>query len=147
MGPQSKLAQVRIVRFRALCMAVLVALLGFCASALAKEEPGIPAKVRAELLKDAKHEAAKPPYGDQDPVDVQALLTTEAKAWGLENKSRNADVSCGGCGSGKVYLVAMLLPDCKGASGALPTCPVPPPAFTFWVSPSTLKSKPRRAGQ
>lgn len=140
MGSQRRLgAPGHVVRVRVAWVVALVALLAFCANASANEEPGIPAKVRAQLLNDAKHEAARPPLDDHNPVDVQAVLTTEAKALGLENKSRNLDLSCGSCGTGKIYLVAMLLPDCKGAPGALPTCPVPPPVFTFWVSPSTMK--------
>ena len=121
---------------------VLGGLLGLCGSASAKEA-GIPAAVRAALLKDAKRQAARLPSGERHPVDIQAVLTTEAKASMLENESAHTDLSCGGCGTSEVYLVAMIghsPTDCKGApGGALPSCSAHPPVFMFWVSPSTLK--------
>ena len=121
-------------------LGVLASVLGvplvLCASASA-----IPTKVRAELLKDARREAAKPPFLTHHPLDVRAVLTTEAQAWALENKSRKVDLACGSCGTEKVYLVAMLgsSRDCKSGPGALPSCPSHPPVFMFWVSPSTMK--------
>jgi hypothetical protein len=99
-------------------------------------------KLRAELLKDARREAARLPSGERHPVDIQAVLTTEAKAWTLESESTHTDRSCGGCGTEAVYLVAMIghsRTDCKGAPGALPSCSAHPPVYMFWVSPSTLK--------
>lgn len=120
----------------ALLAAVLGTSLGLSASAVANAS--IPAKLRAELLKDAKREAAKPPFGAHHPLDIQAVLTTEAKAWVLENESRKTNLACGGCGTGEVYLVAMVGgADCKSGPGVPPACPSHPPVFMFWVSPTT----------
>lgn len=128
---------------------LLAALVALCASApAAQAAPGISARVRAELLKDAKREAAALPRPKRRLRDVQAILTTEAQAWQLENQARGVELPCGNCGTAAVYLVAMLDgPECKHPAGALSSCPTHPPVFMFWVSPSTMAvSRAARGG-
>jgi hypothetical protein len=142
-GSQSKRGTPgRVAPILTAALVVLGGLLGVCGSASAKEETALPAKIRAELLKDAKREAARLPSGERHPVDIQAVLTTEAQASRLENESTHTDLPCGGCGTSEVYLVAMIghsPTDCKGAPGRLPSCSAHPPVVMFWVSPSTMK--------
>lgn len=110
------------------------------ATAAAATTSAIPATVRAELLTDAKREAGRPPYSYRHPSAIQVVLTTETKAWALENQSRNVTLACGQCGTGSVYFIAMRgSSDCKTAPGELRTCSTHAPVFMFWVSPSTMK--------
>lgn len=113
---------------------------GASAGAAAPSSAAITATVRAELLSEAQREAAKPPYSYRHPSAIQVVVTTESKAWELENQSRNVDVPCDQCGTGSVYFIAMRgSSDCKTKPGELRTCSTKAPIFMLWVSPSTLK--------
>ena len=99
---------------------------------------GIPAKVRAELLKAAKREAAGHPYGGRHLSDIQAVRTTEAQAERLEEEVRQLPSPEPPLESRSVYVVAMkgsFLPRCKGGSGHH-TC-AGATVFVLFVSAST----------
>ena len=100
---------------------------------------GIPAKVRAALLKHAKCFADR--YRERHPYDIQAVLTTDAKAQKLD-EARNGSLKTT---HEKVYVVAMrgtFRVKCKG--GPCPAWVAPRGRRSFavlvaWVSASTMK--------
>ena len=117
-------------------------LVPYGASGKTSTRGGIPAKVRAALLKDAKSMAASAGRRRAHPYDIQAVLTTEAKARTLD-EGRNETLLT--VGSGSVYVVAMrgtFRVICEG--GPCPANLAPGnrrtyPVLMFWVPVSTME--------